>query len=173
MKPYTRAGDDGKSYVKGRRLDKDSRIFEAIGDLDELVSLLGVVRSLTELPEVDEVLKGVQEGLFRLNSHLAGFKDDFGEEELRWVEGELEKFGSKLSEPRKFVLPGGPISASLLHLSRAVCRRAERHIISLSKEWEMDKWVVPYINRLSSLLFVLARYEAAKSGTKEEFVDLT
>lgn len=166
-------GDDGKSYVKGRRIDKDSLIFEAVGDLDELVSLLGVVRSLTKLPEVDEVLRGVQEGLFRLNSHLTGFKDDFCEKELRWVEGKIKEFNSTLSELKKFVLPGGPLTASLLHLSRAICRRAERHIVSLSKEWRVDKWVIPYINRLSSLLFVLARYEAAKSGVEEELMDFT
>lgn len=173
MKAYTGTGDDGRSYVKGGRIDKDSPVFEAIGDLDELVSLLGVVRSLTKLPEVNETLRNVQEDLFHLNSHLAGFKSGFGKEELRRIEEKIEEFGSWLSKPKKFVLPRGPLTASILHLSRAVCRRAERHIVSLSKKERVDRWVVPYVNRLSSLLFVLARYEAVKSGIKEEFVDFT
>lgn len=171
MKANMGIGDDGRSYIKDKKLDKDSEIFEAIGDIDELISLLGMVRALTKFLEVNEVLKDVQKDLFRLNSHLARFRDEFGMEGLSRIEAKIKELSSSLPEVKKFVLPGGPFTASLLHLSRAVCRRAERRVVSLSKRWQMDKWVIPYMNRLSSLLFVLARYETIKNNVKEEVVD--
>ncbi len=170
MKPYTGTGDDGKSYIKGGRIDKDSLVFEAIGDLDELVSLLGIIRSLSKVGEINEILRKVQEDVFHLNSHLAGFREEFGEKELKWTEMVAEELSSKLPELKRFVLPSGSLAVSMLHLSRAVCRRAERRLVSLSKEKDVDRWVIPYVNRLSSLLFVLARYEALKEGRTEEYV---
>lgn len=168
MKAYTGKGDDGKSYIKGRRIYKSSKVFEAMGDVDELVSFLGLVRSLNDLEDVDRVLKEVQADLFRFNSCLAGFERRFPKRSVRRIEKIIDEFDSKLKPVRGFIIPSGNMVASSLHVARTICRRAERHVVALRAEGELDPGLLAYINRLSSLLFVLARYVNLRKGAKEE-----
>lgn len=168
MKAYTGKGNDGRSYIKGRRVDKSSKVFEAIGDVDELISFLGLVRGLNDLEDVDRVLKDVQRDLFRFNSCLAGFERRFPRRLIKRIEKVIDELDSQLKPVKGFIIPSRDVIASSLHVARTICRRAERHIVALKDERELDPGLLAYINRLSSLLFVLARYINLRKEVKEE-----
>ena len=162
---YTRTGDNGTTgLIGGKRVPKDSPCIEATGLLDELNAQLGVVRSHALPGEVDEILCLVQDAIFTIGAELATPEgvdprsEAIRDEDVQTLEKQIDHIESTLPTLRKFVLPGGTVSGAALHLSRAVARRAERACVALSRTQTVDKQVLRYLNRLSDLLFVLARY---------------
>jgi cob(I)alamin adenosyltransferase len=175
---YTRTGDDGSTaLVGGRRTKKTSRRVCAYGDIDELNAYLGACRTVAERSNhanVTDRLKTVQNELFDLGSELATATGDEWHGMVRTQEGHvtrleewIDEYTDQIPELRSFVLPGGTELNALLHIARTVCRRAERSILILKEEDDVSETIVRYINRLSDLLFALARWESHQSGTPE------
>jgi cob(I)alamin adenosyltransferase len=164
---YTKAGDQGQTSLgDGTRVRKDSARVAAYGDVDELNSLLGVLRcTSSDLPEA-ELLQQVQNDLFDLGADLclpqppdepAGQRLRVRPEQPARLEHAIDRFNEKLTPLESFVLPGGRPAAAWCHLARTVCRRAERDVVALASQEPINPQIVIYLNRLSDLLFVLAR----------------
>jgi cob(I)alamin adenosyltransferase len=176
---YTRTGDDGTTgLIGGKRVPKDSPRVEACGSLDELNALIGVVRSHDLSEPVDRILQTVQEHLFIVGAELAtpdeiGRKSaGIGEDAVRSLENEIDRMEEELPPLRQFILPGGSLAGAELHTARAVARRAERHCVSLSRLEKVDPKVLHYLNRLSDLCFVLARYVNRQQTAQERHPSL-
>ena len=178
MKIYTKTGDAGDTGLfGGGRVPKDDDRVQAYGDVDELNAAIGLARALESMPRVDEVLVAVQRDLFGLGALLATPDLDRMRQQLvkaRVDEGriaELERAideGERELEPlRAFIVPGGTPKAAALHVARTVCRRAERRVVHLARSVEIPPLVVIYLNRLSDLLFVLARVAGRRGGAGE------
>jgi cob(I)alamin adenosyltransferase len=175
---YTKTGDDGTTgLIGGKRVSKDSPIIEVCGTLDELNAIIGAVRSHQLQARVDRVLHTIQENLFTVCTELAtpdgvvGKGGAFSDENIREIEREIDAFENKLQPLKRFVLPGGKPSAAGLHLARTVSRRAERRCVSLSRLERINPKILPYLNRLSDLFFVLARYMNQPQSMLEEYPD--
>ena len=179
---YTRKGDRGNtSLVGGRSVPKDDLRVESYGTVDELNSVLGIVRCFNaEKPAsprrdgFDKILQAVQQRLFDLGSELATLPEDryegqvtIDEADVRWLEQVIDTMNAELQPLQSFILPGGGTVSAFLHQARAVCRRAERIAVSLAREQEIGAQVVPYLNRLSDALFVFSRWVAATLGERE------
>jgi cob(I)alamin adenosyltransferase len=172
---YTGKGDRGETDTMGLgRMGKDSKLAAAIGDVDELNSAIGVAIANLDDEHIAGMLKSVQNRLFSLGAELAASKEATSavrgrikESDVKELEAQIDEFGSRLPPLKKFVLPGGSISASYLHLTRSVARRAERSVVSVSKEKQVGQHVLSYLNRLSSFLFVLALIMNKKEGVEE------
>jgi len=170
---YTRGGDGGETSLgDGSRVSKlDCRI-GAFGTVDELNCALGVVLA-GEVPQsLREPLALIQQMLFDLGADLSvpwGIADRLRVEQgmIDWLEGLCDVFNAELPELRSFVLPGGTEAAARLHVARTICRRAERDVLLGSQEVELNPLVLVYLNRLSDLLFILARYANAAAGVDE------
>lgn len=161
LKIYTRTGDAGMtSLYGGKRVEKHNLQVESYGTVDELNSSLGVLISHTSNSYVKNFYTVIQNDLFSIGSYLAGAKQDLTLIGKRIFE--IEKFIDTLDKDldplKNFILPGGSKEASFAHLSRSICRRVERVVIKLSKEKEIDKRVIMYLNRLSDSLFETARF---------------
>jgi cob(I)alamin adenosyltransferase len=175
MKIYTRTGDKGDtSLFGGQRVPKDALRIEAYGTVDELNSILGLVRADNGDGEVDRVLEQIQNELFELGADLATpqsvVKSKVKRIEPRDVQGlerTLDGMEGQLKSLRSFILPGGSPVAARLHYARTVCRRAERAVVRLSRNEDIGETVTVYLNRLSDLLFVLARYVNHRAGVPE------
>ncbi len=168
-KIYTRTGDKGTTGLgDGSRVDKDSLRVEAYGTVDELNSTIGLVLA-APLPEpVKTALNRIQHELFDLGGELCmpGYTmipDSY----VTQLETDLDRFNEALPPLKDFILPGGTEAAARCHLARTVCRRAERHTVSLTREEDINEVSVRYLNRLSDLLFVLARVLARAEGGQE------
>jgi len=170
---YTRAGDAGETSLgEGSRVPKTDPRIEAYGTVDELNSFLGLALS-GELPdEFRPWLEPIQNDLFDLGADLAVPLDDDRRERLRVTEGQVEWLeelcdlvNARLEPLKSFVLPGGTEAAARLHVARAVCRRAERRSVALAEAQGVNPTALAYLNRLSDLLFILAR--AANTGSQE------
>jgi len=162
---YTGTGDDGTTgRIGGSRVSKDTPYVEACGSLDELNALIGFVRSYSLPDRIDTVLKTVQNKLFTIGAEIAipegkdPASQGLGDEDVRALEQDIDLFEHDLQPLKKFILPGGSIQASALHLVRAVARRVERRCVGLSRIEKVDPCVLQYLNRLSDLCFVMARY---------------
>jgi cob(I)alamin adenosyltransferase len=180
-KVYTRTGDRGETaLVGGRRVPKDSPRIVAYGAVDELNSILGVVRALAAkesspaAAHLTELLQRLQNELFDLGSELATPPDaeyegmwHASETEVRALERTMDECQKSLEILKSFVLPGGGVLGAFLHQARTVCRRAEIEILELSRVETLNPFVLRYVNRLSDLLFVLARWIAKQSGEAE------
>ncbi len=165
---YTRTGDDGTTgLIGGKRVSKHSPRVDAYGCVDELNSVLSLVRSL-DLPErIETILGQVQDELFTIGAHLArpqgadpgeaGFPPISGSGVLL-LEKEIDECETEIKPLREFILPGGSKAGALLHLARTVSRRAERSCVALSRIENVDPRILQYLNRLSDLCFVLARF---------------
>lgn len=172
---YTRTGDDGTtSLVDGSRTAKDSLRVEAYGDIDELSSAIGLAAASKECPdEIREELRHVQQLLFSIGGYLATPPKGEGnllkalEGETEKIEGWIDSLDERVPKIRSFILPGGGEESSRCHLARTVCRRAERKVISLGRESEVDPAVTEYLNRLSDYLFITARYLNFINGVEE------
>ena len=173
MKIYTKTGDKGEtSLAGGKRVLKNSLRIEAYGTVDELNSIIGICRSLHPPKEIDSILDRIQNDLFTLGADLAA---PAGTSNIKRIEPEyinrLEQFIDSIEptlEPlRNFILPGGMQCAATAHFARTVCRRAERLVVQLSQEDNIGSQPVIYLNRLSDLLFVIARKINALNGTTE------
>ncbi|HXF05641.1 MAG TPA: cob(I)yrinic acid a,c-diamide adenosyltransferase [Blastocatellia bacterium] len=172
-KVYTRTGDSGEtSLVGGQRVGKDSPRVDAYGEIDEVNSLLGLVRCHVQDKEIDGILATLQNTLFTVGADLASPLNLDApritrEESLR-LERTIDEFNRQIPPLKEFVLPGGAPAGALLHLARAVTRRAERKVVKLSKEEAINPELIVYLNRLSDLLFVLARVVNRRAGISEE-----
>jgi cob(I)alamin adenosyltransferase len=181
-KVYTRKGDRGETaLVGGRRVAKDAPRVVAYGAIDELNSVLGVVRATAEIEQpsatlarLREILQKLQNDLFDLGSELATPPDAeyegmwrVGEGEVKQLERTIDECQRSLEPLRSFVLPGGGVLGAFLHLARTVCRRAEIEVLRLSREEAVNPSALRYVNRLSDLLFVLARWIAKERGEAE------
>ncbi len=174
---YTKQGDDGKTQlVSGERVYKDSSRVWAYGDVDELNSFIGYLRIKLNNTEIDEKLKVIQNDLFIIGADLAtplSFEKALrlSEEKIKIIENWIDEYNSKLEPLKDFILPYGNEIISLCHICRTICRRAERSVVRLMKEEEINKNVLIYLNRLSDFLFVLARYIARLENVNENFVE--
>lgn len=168
-KIYTRTGDDGTTGLgDGSRTRKDSERVAAYGTTDELNSIIGLLLAQGVPQAVQKVLDEIQHHLFDLGGELCipGYQC-IQESNVDWLEGVLDHFNESLPALEDFILPGGSQAAATCHMARTVCRRAERHVVSLQEEEEIAPFSLKYLNRLSDLLFVLARVIArADSGSE-------
>ncbi len=165
-KIYTRGGDKGQtSLVDGSRVPKDALRVTAYGTVDEANAAIGLARLHTE-GDIDSLLSRIQNDLFDLGADLATPGDDFSSEaalriqdpQVDRLEQEIDALNADLEELTSFILPGGSPAAANLHLARAVARRAERDMVALAAQEPVNPAAIKYINRLSDLLFVLARH---------------
>ena len=163
MKIYTKTGDGGKtSLFDNTRVWKSNARIMSYGGIDELNSTLGIAISLDIDSKIKDVLVKIQNDLFIVGSDLANpdmsnTKIRTTEKMVKFLEETIDTFEAELDELSSFILPGGTLLASILHLSRTVARRAETHVVALSQNEEISKQSSVYLNRLSDLLFVLAR----------------
>jgi len=158
-KIYTRKGDKGMTRLgEGTEVPKDSPRVKAYGDIDELNSLLGFLLSY-ELPDkIEEALKGIQHDLFDMGGALSIPGHAIVKAvRVEHLESVLDELNRELDPLEEFILPGGKQAAALCHLARTVCRRAERDLVTLSRSEEIADHSLSYLNRLSDLLFVMAR----------------
>ena len=180
MKIYTRTGDAGDTGLfGGGRVPKDDVRVEAYGDVDELNAVLGVARSVDPLPRIDDLLFSIQRDLFsigallatpdraKMEAHLS--KASLDSRRISELERAIDACDTELDPLKTFILPGGTGKASALHFARTVCRRAERRVVTLGRETPIPDVVIIYLNRLSDLLFTLARL-ANKIGNAGEVV---
>ncbi len=168
---YTRTGDDGSTgLATGLRVPKDSARIEVMGDVDELNSLLGVTVAEPVPVQLSELLLEVQHDLFDLGGELAMPGESLMQAaRVAWLETRLDQINETLPPLKEFILPGGGRAAALCQLARAVCRRAERHLVHLSRDEPVTEVSRQYLNRLSDLLFVMARVLAREVGEGEVF----
>ncbi len=170
---YTRTGDDGTTGLGGgQRVPKDSLRIEAYGTVDELNSTIGVAVAAGLHESLRPSFFVIQQVLFNLGSDLCMLEDD----KKRWpvpiveahhveqLEQWIDAWNEDLEPLKSFILPGGDLAAAHLHVARTVCRRAERVVLSLSRDEPVGQQVLTYLNRLSDLLFVAARYQAHLAG---------
>ena len=178
MKIYTKTGDAGSTGLfGGGRVPKDDARVEAYGDVDELNAVLGVARAVEPMPRIDEVLVPIQRDLFAIGALLATpdrekmaqhlEKARIDENRIRELEQAIDAGDDELEPLRAFIIAGGTPKAAALHVARTVCRRAERRVVQLAHEAEIPQVVIIYLNRLSDLLFTLARV-ANHRGSVEE-----
>ncbi len=178
LKIYTKTGDGGDTGLfGGGRVPKDHPRVTAYGEIDELNALIGMARAAESMPRIDEVLAPIQRDLFSLGALLATpdlekmkeqlAKARLSDARIAQLEQAIDDGDAELEPLKAFILPGGTPKAAALHVARTVCRRAERAVISLQRETEVPQIVIVYLNRLSDLLFVLARVANKRSGAGE------
>jgi len=178
MKPNMGAGDEGQTNIIGCCLDKTSPIISILGHLDELNSYIGFSRSLLakegeklKIDDLDKTMKEIQNHIFLISSELAGakLKEIIGEKEVKWLENIIRELESELEPISHFVYPSGSIASASLQVARAVCRRVEVNVFRFSKKEKIVRnEILSYLNRLSDVLFVLARVVNKRMGIKEE-----
>lgn len=175
MKIYTKTGDAGDTGLfGGGRVPKDHARVAAYGEVDELNSVIGLVRATEPEALFDDLLEGIQRDLFSIGGHLATpdpdkvraalEKAELSEARITVMEEVMDAADTELVPLRAFILPGGSTKAAILHVARTVCRRAERAVVTLAREAEVPPLFIVYLNRLSDLLFTLARLANHRTG---------
>jgi cob(I)alamin adenosyltransferase len=178
MRIYTRTGDEGDTGLfGGGRVPKDDPRVEAYGAVDELNAVIGMARAVEPMPRVDEVLAPVQRDLLGVGAILATpdldkmheqlAKARIDDERIAQLERAIDALEHELEPLKAFILPGGTPKAAALHVARTVCRRAERRVVHLQHTVTLPPLVTIYLNRLSDLLFVLARVANRRAGAGE------
>ncbi len=177
QKIYTKTGDDGKtSLIGGTKVSKSHRRIEAYGTVDELNSYIGLCRDLLQVHSVNNILGEIQDRLFTIGSTLACDPEkelklkipDLHESDVDLLEKEIDQLADVLPVMKSFILPGGHVAVSTLHVARCVCRRAERSCVRMQKRGiGIEQIVIKYLNRLSDYLFMLARFASYSLGTTE------
>lgn len=175
MKIYTKTGDKGETALfGGERVPKDALRIEAYGSVDELNCIIGVIRSHKPHRSIDRILVKIQNQLFELGADLAtpiahksGLIPRMKKSHSSSLEKIIDVLDTQLLPLKTFILPGGTTVASQLHLARTVCRRAERNVVRLSRNEDIGDAVIIYLNRLSDLLFVMARFANHLDGKEE------
>lgn len=164
MKIYTKTGDKGQtSLYDGTRIDKDSLRVESYGTVDELNSSIGFAIKFVEDDSIKESLKKIQTRLFFVAGELATIEEGkyiykVREEDILALEKIIDDYIPKITGGDKFIVPGSSKAAAALHVSRTICRRAERRIISLKRHEEVSDILLKFVNRLSDVLYTYARY---------------
>lgn len=169
MKLWTGSGDKGKTYLWAKLTSKGSEIAEALGNVDELDSFVGLARANCADKEIENFLLEVQEQIRVLAADLAGYTgakkiSDF---HIKYLENSMRAFESKLPNLKNFILLGGSELAARLHICRAVARRAERSCVRAGKKSKVNPLIVVYLNRLSSFFFGLALLANKREGVEE------
>lgn len=176
MKVYTRTGDDGTTGLYGgTRTTKDATRVAAYGSVDEANAAIGLARANLGDADVDRTLAAVQRTLFDVGADLATPSDApqrdglhlIDDADVAAVEREIDRFEHELEPLKQFIIPGGHVASAALHLARAVVRRAEREVVGLARDESVNEAVGRYLNRVSDLLFVLARIVNARTGVSE------
>ena len=179
MKIYTKTGDSGDTgLIDGSRVQKDDPRVSAYGDIDELQAMLGVIKSgLPAGSPLGALLMTIQKDLFSLSARLADPKDKIalrkekvvtGDARIEALEREIDHREAELPPLNAFILAGGGPTGAQLHLARTICRRAERSLVGLARLVSIDPVIGTYLNRLSDLLFVMARHENHKAELPED-----
>lgn len=176
MKIYTRTGDEGEtSLFDGTRVSKSDPRVAAYGDIDELSAVLGIARTQLRDRDVVNILDAIQRDLLALGARLADprakiaervTKVELGDVDVQRLEAWIDQFTDDLPSLRNFIVAGGSQAGASLHLARAICRRAERRVVALGPE-AVEAPLLRYVNRLSDLLFVLARVANHRAGLAE------
>lgn len=177
LKIYTKTGDKGTtSLIGGTKVSKSHLRIEAYGTVDELNSYIGLCRDLLKEKKSRATLMEIQDRLFTIGSSLAcdPIKEpkmripDLKEKDITFLESEIDRMSMTLPQMKSFILPGGHVISSHVHIARCVCRRAERCCVRLEVEsLEVEPVILKYLNRMSDYLFVLARYVAHQSKAEE------
>jgi cob(I)alamin adenosyltransferase len=178
LKIYTKTGDAGTTGLfGGGRVPKDDDRVDAYGEIDELNACLGLARSIELMPRIDEVLAPIQRDLFAIGAILATpdiekmreqlAKARVDETRISQLEQSIDACDAELEPLKAFIIPGGTPKAAALHVARTVCRRAERRVIHLQHSVQIPQLVIVYLNRLSDLLFSLARVANKRAGAGE------
>ncbi len=173
MKIYTKRGDAGQtSLVGGARVSKASARVCAYGDLDELISHIGILRC--HCSDEDAVLRRIQQVLMNCSAHVASEGDvaklkPVDMQEIGFLESEIDRMTAAMPAQTAFILPSRPLAASQCHVARCICRRAERSCVALEDERTEIQKSLGYLNRLSDYLFTLGRYCCHKEGQEEDF----
>lgn len=170
MKIYTKSGDKGKtSLFDNTRVAKDSLRVESYGTIDELNSSLGFAKNFVDDKDVYEIIRSVQRQLFNLAGELAttdweSFPEKITAEDIKFLEEKIDYYLEQMNKKEKsmFIIPGSSKASGALHQARTICRRAERRITSLAGEADLSSELQQYINRLSDLLYTLARHSEAE-----------
>jgi len=179
MKIYTKTGDEGKTgFVGGERVSKNDLRIEATGTLDELNSVLGVTLGFVTDEKLQKIIEKAQHDLFTLGAELSWFtsKASTGTRKLpltspqqvKELETNIDELDAMLTPPASFILPKGTQASTFLHFARTVCRRAERLIVALSQQYPLNPEIIRYMNRLSDLLYVMARYANKEFSAPEQ-----
>lgn len=177
-KIYTGQGDEGNTKLSGGQLvRKDSERVAAYGSVDELNSLLGVALSFGLCERLAEVLPVIQNELFHLGSDLSFLEEDkeaiaipqIEKHQVKRLEMLIDEMIEIVGPLENFILPGGSTGAAQLHVARTVCRRAERDVVTLSRQEPVGSFAISYLNRLSDVLFVMSRYENFQKGNSETY----
>lgn len=170
MPIYTRTGDTGTTALfGGKRVLKCNELVDVYGSIDELNSWIGLVAAQIDSTEVQEFLSAIQSDLFTIGSHLAGWKADLSRLSSRVsaMEKQIDTMEETLPKLVNFILPGGSQLGATVHLARGVCRRVERQAVALHQKEPVDAKIITYLNRLSDLLFMLARFINKEQGVAE------
>jgi cob(I)alamin adenosyltransferase len=174
MKIYTGTGDDGKtSTLSGKRVSKDSALMQVNGNVDELNAMIGLALAYNKHDEIYEILDQIQSDLFVVGTEITlSEKSDtnkikISQQRITNLENLIDSIVEKLPKLKNFILPGGSLLAAHLHVSRTVCRRAERTLVRFINETDLNTLSLQYLNRLSDLLFVLSRYANKLDNTAE------
>ncbi len=170
-KIYTRKGDSGETRLfTGERVSKDEARLEALGCIDELVAFLGLARSEIEDYDIGSRLTAIQSELYLILSDIASAAQDkpsttkLPDDAIDIIESLIDAYDAKLPPLRDFIMPGESRASSLLHVARTVCRRAERRVVVIARNFPLNPRVPAYLNRLSDLFFVMARLVDHKWG---------
>jgi cob(I)alamin adenosyltransferase len=174
MKIYTKKGDTGEtSLIGGVRVKKSNVRIHAYGTVDELNSVVGLVRDSVENKNIIEQLLEIQDRLFVIGSHLASASGskmklpDISSTDIQHLENYIDEMNDALPELKSFILPGGDLSVSYTHLARTVCRRAERWVIEVDELEKVDSVIIEYLNRLSDYFFMLGRKISLDNNAEE------
>ena len=169
-KIYTRTGDAGDTgKADGGRVSKDDCLIHAQGDVDELNSFIGLLASKVDDHALGELILNIQHDLFNMGGEISLSQPLITTENVDYLEQQLDHYNADLPPLQEFILPGGGEAASICHVARSVCRRAERSLVTLHNEQNTGAELLAYINRLSDLLFVLARVLTRNAGEKEVY----
>lgn len=173
MKIYTRKGDEGEtSLAGGARVSKSHPRVETYGDVDELISCIGLIRCCVE--EDGAVLRRIQDRLMYVSAIFASPVENerlkrMDEADITFLESEIDRLTGSMPPQKAFIVPGAPRESSLCHMARCICRRAERHGVAIEGKTPSDKMALRYLNRLSDYLFTLARHLCVDAGFDEDY----
>ena len=177
MKIYSKKGDKGKtSLIGGKIVDKHNLSVDAYGTVDELNSFIGLLKDYVEDKKINEVLHNIQLKLFSIGSILASAGDNnFSEKvslekkDIEDIDSNIDNMNNQLPDLKNFIIPGGHKISSYCHVCRSICRRAERKISELNNNYQINPYILSYVNRLSDFFFVLSRHIKNSDNIEETY----